>query len=55
VTLIVDEGRVGCPRSTHDVDVDWCFACPSFEGPTEDGHGNRLMRCRPGETLPRLR
>jgi hypothetical protein len=46
VTLIADEGRVACPRSRHDVDVDWCFTCPSFEGPTEDGNGNILVRCR---------
>lgn len=52
VTLIPEEGRVACPRSTHDVDVDWCFTCPSFAGLTEDGTGNQQLRCRP---VPRSR
>jgi len=47
VSLLADEGRVACLRSTHDVDVDWCFTCSSFEGLTEDGNGNILVRCRP--------
>jgi len=29
---LVVEGRVSCPYSRRDIDVDWCYTCPSFRG-----------------------
>src|SRR5688572_13086526 len=29
-TALVSDGRVHCPHGSGDVDVDWCYTCPSF-------------------------
>jgi hypothetical protein len=41
----LDEGRVYCPFGRNDVDVDWCYTCPSFKGSGQDRTGTTWLRC----------
>jgi hypothetical protein len=37
LTRDVEEGRVFCPVQAEDVDVERCFACPSFQDAVSSG------------------
>lgn len=43
---LVSHGRVGCPRSAGDVDLDRCYSCPLLSGMRTDASGLRWVRCR---------
>jgi len=42
---LVTRGRVYCPFSRSDVDVDRCYDCPSCEGLFDNGSGGTWVRC----------
>jgi hypothetical protein len=44
-TALVSDGRVHCPHGSGDVDVDWCYTCPSFGGTHQDARGSNWVRC----------
>jgi hypothetical protein len=41
----VTRGRVYCPYSRSDVDVDQCYDCPSCEGLFDNVAGGTWVRC----------
>jgi hypothetical protein len=43
---VVTQGRLYCVNSRRDVDVDGCYACPSFEGTYLGPVGETRLRCR---------
>jgi hypothetical protein len=45
IELIVDNGRVGCPRS-GDIDVEGCFACADLVKIRNDADGRMTICCR---------
>jgi hypothetical protein len=49
---LVTAGRVACPYSRGDVDVDLCYACPSFEGLSENTAEGTWLRCRATRSRP---
>jgi hypothetical protein len=49
---LVTAGRVSCPYSRGDVDVDVCFACASFEGMSEGNAAGKWLRCRGTRSRP---
>jgi len=42
---LVTQGRVNCHYGQGDVDVDRCYACPSYGGTFDDGSGGTWVRC----------
>jgi hypothetical protein len=50
--LLVSNGRVACPMSTFDVEVDRCLGCDLYEGTVGADNGTwvqcRGTRARPG-------
>jgi hypothetical protein len=46
--LVVNEGRVNCPRSElGDVDVDRCYSCLALRTIDMEDDGTEVIRCRP--------
>jgi hypothetical protein len=43
---LTTDGRVSCPYSRTDVDVDLCFECPAFERTFDGKSGKTWIRCR---------
>jgi hypothetical protein len=43
---VVTQGQLYCVNSGHDVEVDRCYACPSFEGTYLGPSGETRLRCR---------
>jgi hypothetical protein len=43
---VVTQGQLYCVKRGRDVEVDMCYACPSFEGTYLDPSGETRLRCR---------
>ena len=43
--LVADRGRVNCPYSSGDIDVDACLSCPRLDFASVDTEGNGTVRC----------
>lgn len=46
---LVTDGRVSCPLSNYDVEIDRCFSCTHFKGVAEGGEA-MWLRCRATRT-----
>lgn len=44
--LVVDHGRVACPRKGSDIDVDLCWSCPALQDVSRTGD-ELLISCKP--------